>query len=220
MRQDSGAADRARHCSRSQRSTVRLRGGPRTGAPGAGAASERPCLLWQPIRRAIVAAMSLDPRRRHRSRPPEGRRHRPFARLLPRHPRLRRDAADRRRGRVHLGRRLPPPPRPEHVGVARRLAAAAGHDRPLPRRDPLPGPARARRRAAAAGRGRLADRRRHRPRRLRGDLPARSRTATAIELYRDRPEEEWPRPADGGEGVAMFNAPLDLQALLAEATMA
>jgi catechol 2,3-dioxygenase len=37
-----------------------------------------------------------------------------------------------------------------------------------------------------------------------------------IELYRDRPEEEWPRAQDG-EGVAMFNAPLDLQALLEEA---
>ena len=38
-----------------------------------------------------------------------------------------------------------------------------------------------------------------------------------IELYRDRPREEWPRAQDG-ESVAMFNAPLDLQALLAEAT--
>jgi catechol 2,3-dioxygenase len=37
-----------------------------------------------------------------------------------------------------------------------------------------------------------------------------------IELYRDRPREEWPR-AEGEEGVAMFNAPLDLEALLAEA---
>jgi catechol 2,3-dioxygenase len=36
-----------------------------------------------------------------------------------------------------------------------------------------------------------------------------------VELYRDRPREEWPRPKDG-EGVAMFNAPLDLEALLAE----
>jgi catechol 2,3-dioxygenase len=36
-----------------------------------------------------------------------------------------------------------------------------------------------------------------------------------IELYRDRPEAEWPR-AEGG-GVAMRNAPLDLDALLAEA---
>lgn len=37
-----------------------------------------------------------------------------------------------------------------------------------------------------------------------------------VELYRDRPREEWPRPEDG-KGVAMFSAPLDLQALLAEA---
>ena len=37
-----------------------------------------------------------------------------------------------------------------------------------------------------------------------------------IELYRDRPIEDWPRPAEG-EGVAMFTRPLDLGALLAEA---
>ena len=37
-----------------------------------------------------------------------------------------------------------------------------------------------------------------------------------IELYRDRPREEWPKPADGGEGFTMFNAPFDLNALLAE----
>src|SRR5919202_5120474 len=37
-----------------------------------------------------------------------------------------------------------------------------------------------------------------------------------IELYRDRPRDEWPRAPDG-EGVAMHNAPLDLDALLAEA---
>ena len=36
-----------------------------------------------------------------------------------------------------------------------------------------------------------------------------------VELYRDRPQEDWPRAE--GEGVAMFNAPLDMQALLAEA---
>ncbi len=36
-----------------------------------------------------------------------------------------------------------------------------------------------------------------------------------IELYRDRPESEWPR--DGGGGVAMMSIPLDLEALLAEA---
>jgi catechol 2,3-dioxygenase len=35
-----------------------------------------------------------------------------------------------------------------------------------------------------------------------------------VELYRDRPQEEWPRTPEGG--VAMFTAPLDLQDLLAE----
>jgi catechol 2,3-dioxygenase len=38
-----------------------------------------------------------------------------------------------------------------------------------------------------------------------------------IELYRDRPREEWPKP-QSGDGVAMFTAPLDLEALLAEAS--
>ena len=37
-----------------------------------------------------------------------------------------------------------------------------------------------------------------------------------VELYRDRPREEWPR-ADDGESVAMYTRPLDLQSLLAEA---
>jgi len=38
-----------------------------------------------------------------------------------------------------------------------------------------------------------------------------------VELYRDRPPEEWPPPGEGtGEGVAMSNRPLDLNALLAE----
>jgi catechol 2,3-dioxygenase len=35
-----------------------------------------------------------------------------------------------------------------------------------------------------------------------------------VELYRDRPREEWPLTADGE--LSMFNAPFDLQALLAE----
>jgi catechol 2,3-dioxygenase len=38
-----------------------------------------------------------------------------------------------------------------------------------------------------------------------------------IELYRDRPRAEWPPPPDGGKGVGMILAPLDLDALLAEA---
>jgi catechol 2,3-dioxygenase len=40
--------------------------------------------------------------------------------------------------------------------------------------------------------------------------------SNGLELYRDRLEEEWPRPADGSEGVAMITAPLDLDELLAE----
>ena len=36
-----------------------------------------------------------------------------------------------------------------------------------------------------------------------------------VELYRDRPEAEWPRATDGT--LKMVNAPLDLDALLAEA---
>jgi catechol 2,3-dioxygenase len=36
-----------------------------------------------------------------------------------------------------------------------------------------------------------------------------------VELYRDRPKEDWPRSADG-TGVAMVTAPLDLAGLLAE----
>ena len=36
-----------------------------------------------------------------------------------------------------------------------------------------------------------------------------------VELYRDKPEAEWPRDSDGQ--LAMINAPLDLKALLAEA---
>jgi catechol 2,3-dioxygenase len=37
-----------------------------------------------------------------------------------------------------------------------------------------------------------------------------------IELYYDRPREEWPRAADGN-GVAMVSNPVDLEALLDEA---
>jgi catechol 2,3-dioxygenase len=35
-----------------------------------------------------------------------------------------------------------------------------------------------------------------------------------VELYRDRPEKDWPRTADGS--LAMITAPLDLESLLAE----
>jgi catechol 2,3-dioxygenase len=39
-----------------------------------------------------------------------------------------------------------------------------------------------------------------------------------VELYHDRPQEVWPRDADGG--IAMFTEPLDVPALLAEAEAA
>ena len=38
-----------------------------------------------------------------------------------------------------------------------------------------------------------------------------------VELYWDRPEEDWPRDAEGG--LAMFSRPLDLTNLLAESPM-
>jgi hypothetical protein len=42
-----------------------------------------------------------------------------------------------------------------------------------------------------------------------------NRDDNGIELYRDRPEEEWPRAEDGS--MSMISEPLDLRALLAEA---
>ena len=35
-----------------------------------------------------------------------------------------------------------------------------------------------------------------------------------VELYRDRPREEWPQARAGEDGIAMFTAPLDLRSLL------
>jgi catechol 2,3-dioxygenase len=40
--------------------------------------------------------------------------------------------------------------------------------------------------------------------------------SNGVELYRDRPRDEWPLTPDG-EGIAMFTRPLDLAGLLAEA---
>ena len=37
-----------------------------------------------------------------------------------------------------------------------------------------------------------------------------------VELYWDRPQEQWPRPADGSPGVAMYTRPLDVAGLLTE----
>jgi catechol 2,3-dioxygenase len=38
-----------------------------------------------------------------------------------------------------------------------------------------------------------------------------------LELYCDRPRDQWPRPADGSDGVDMYTAPLDVGDLLAAA---
>lgn len=42
--------------------------------------------------------------------------------------------------------------------------------------------------------------------------------ANGLELYWDRPREDWPAPAEG-EKVAMYTRPLDLEALLEEAVI-
>jgi catechol 2,3-dioxygenase len=41
-----------------------------------------------------------------------------------------------------------------------------------------------------------------------------------IELYWDRPREQWPPPADASSKVGMYTAPLDLDDLLSEVTAA
>ena len=85
-------------------------------------------------------------------------------------------AALRPLGGIHQRRRLPPPHRPQHLGVARRIAAGTRHHRTVSHRDPLPDAQAARDRADAAARRRVADHRGQRPRRQRGDLPQRSRS--------------------------------------------
>ena len=135
----------------------------RAGRSATSAASRTPTPTASSTRRSTAGGSGVPdrsradrPRRRHRPRPPQGRRRRPRPRLLLRRARLRADAALRRRRGLRLRRRLPPPHRPQLLGVERRLAAAAGDDRALPHRDPLPDPPRPRRRPAAADRGRGA----------------------------------------------------------------
>ena len=115
-------------------------------------------------------------RRRHRPRPPQGRRHRPLARLLLRRARLRAAAALRRRRGLRLGRRLPPPHRPQHLALEGRLAAAAAAPPASSTSRSATRPARALadalRRLIEAG---VPLERRLRPRRQRGALPRRPR---------------------------------------------
>jgi len=48
-----------------------------------------------------------------------------------------------------------------------------------------------------------------------GAIHLRDPDCNGVELYRDRPQTEWPRNADGA--LAMVTNPLDLGALLREA---
>ena len=120
-----------------------------------------------------------------------------------------------RPGGVRLGRRLPPPHRPQHLGVE-------GGSPPPPGTTGLYHVAiRYPNRACA------------RPTRSGGCIEAgipldgasdhgvsealylRDPDDNGIELYRDRPQEEWPRGPNGE--LTMVTRPLDLQGLLDEA---
>ena len=102
------------------------------------------------------------------------------------------------------------------MGVEGRLAAGARNHGPLPRRDALPDPARARRRPAtgcsAAGIA-LTGASDHG---VSEALYVRDPDGNGVELYWDRPAEQWPRDAEDPKRVAMFSAPLDITDLLAE----
>ena len=79
--------------------------------------SGRPSCSSQP--HGVSMALLADgdrPARRHRPRPPQGRGPRSGAGVLLRRARVRAPAAIRDAGRVHLGGRISPPHRPEHVG--------------------------------------------------------------------------------------------------------
>ena len=102
----------------------------------------------------------------------------------------------------------------QHLGKPRRLAAGAGHHRPLPHRDPLPDPARCwPTRCARVIEAKIP---------LDGAsdhgvseaLYLRDPDENGVELYWDRPKEQWPRNTDGA--IDMFTRRLDLQDLLAE----
>ena len=105
-----------------------------------------------------------------------------------------RPAADRPRERLA---RLGPTEQPALVlAQIEPHTAAAGRQRPLPRRLAAPLARGARRDRAPRGRRALAARGRLRPRRLGGALPERP-GRPRIEIYADRPREQWPQPADG-----------------------
>ena len=101
-----------------------------------------------------------------------------------------------------------------HLGKPGRVAAAAQVDGPVSRRHPLPEPLRACRGLPPPGGGQGA------PGRGGGDgvseaLYLHDPDQNGVELYWERPREQWPRDAEGG--VAMYTRRLDLESLLAEA---
>ena len=108
-----------------------------------------------------------------------------------------------------------------HIGLntwesAGRLAACRRDDRPLPRRRPLPGPQDARGSGATRSRRRRS-RSRAPPTTVSSEaIYLRDPDGNGVELYRDRPRDEWPR-AVGRREPRDVHAPLDLRALLAEA---
>ena len=148
--------------------------------------------------------------RRRRSRPPQGLGPRPRARLLRRRARLRRlarigdQAAFISAGGYH-----------HHIGLntweSGSRPAAAQHDRPLPHRDPLsPTGAdlgEALRRVLDAGIP-LTGASDHG---VSEALYLHDPDGNGVELYCDRPQEEWPRDAEGES--TMFTRPLDVDAL-------
>ena len=150
-------------------------------------------------------------RNAHRACSSQGRRSRSRAGVLLRRARLRADAAAEFRRGVHFGRRLSSPYRPEYLGKQRRPSAAAGNDRVVSHRDPLSDPAGAGRRAASRDRGRhpLDGASDHG---VSEALYLRDPDENGVELYWDRPKEQWPRTADGA--LAMFTHRLDLDELL------
>ena len=147
---------------------------------------------------------------RHEHRPcaSEGRRYRPRARLLSRRARLRAEAALRHAGGVHRRGRLSPSHRAQHLGKRRRPSARARHHRPLSSRHPLSDARGAGRRAAprstAAG-IQLDGASDHG---VSEALYLRDPDNNGVELYWDKPKEQWPYDANGE--LAMMTKRLDL----------
>ena len=116
-----------------------------------------------------------------------------------------------RRG-VHFGRRLSPSHRPQHLGKQRRPSAAAGHHRAVSHRHPVSDAARRwpTRCIALIEAGIPLDGASDHG--VSEALYLRDPDENGVELYRDRPKEEWPREPDGS--LAMFTKRLDLEDLL------